>query len=67
MHASRPAAATQSCVAAELRSQFVITYTPTNQARDGKERNLRIEFAETYDGIKRIAAIKGTHVITQLK
>ena len=31
-------------------------YMPTNQTRDGKERSLRIEVAETFDG-KRFAAI----------
>lgn len=53
-------------LASELQSQFVLTYTPTNQARDGKERNLRLEIAETYDG-KRSATIKDTHVVTLLK
>lgn len=50
-------------LAIELQSQFVLTYTPTNQARDGKERNLRLEVAETYDG-KRSAMIKDTYVVT---
>lgn len=53
-------------LASELQSQFVLTYTPTNQARDGKERKLRIEAVESFDG-KRIAAIKETHVVTLLK
>ncbi|HEX8686823.1 MAG TPA: VWA domain-containing protein, partial [Pyrinomonadaceae bacterium] len=33
-------------IAAELRSQYLITYTPTNRARDGSFRKLRIEITD---------------------
>ncbi len=66
-NAKLPISETLKGLAAELRSQFVLTYIPANQARDDKERHLRIEFAEKYDGINRTGAIKETHVITQLK
>ena len=54
-------------VTAELWSQFVLTYTPTNQTRDGKERNLRIDVADTFDNIKRVVRIKETYVGAQSK
>jgi Ca-activated chloride channel homolog len=61
-NASLPISESLKGLATELQSQFVLIYTPTNQARDGKERKLRIEVAETYDG-KHTAAIKETHVV----
>jgi VWFA-related protein len=30
----------------ELRSQYFLAYTPTNRARDGKRRNVRVEIAD---------------------
>ena len=65
-NAKLPVSESLKGLAIELQSQFVLTYTPTNQARDGKERNLRIEVVETLDD-KRLAAIKETHVVTLAK
>lgn len=65
-NAKLPVSESLKGLAIELQSHFVLKYSPTNQARDGKERNLRIEVTETFDG-KRIAAIKGTHVVTLSK
>jgi VWFA-related protein len=31
----------------ELRSQYLVAYTPTNRARDGKRRDVRVEIANT--------------------
>jgi VWFA-related protein len=30
----------------ELRSQYLVAYTPTNKARDGKRRNVRVEITD---------------------
>lgn len=67
-NARLPLSETLKSLVIELQSQFVLTYTPTNQARDGKERKLRLELAETYayDG-KHTAAIKETHLVTLSK
>jgi Ca-activated chloride channel family protein len=50
-------------LAAELRSQYVVTYTPTNQAANGKERKLRIDITDTLEGFKRQAVLKPTYVV----
>lgn len=39
-------------VGAELRSQYILGYTPTNRAADGKYRRVRVELAETGPGRK---------------
>lgn len=49
----------------ELWSQFVLTYTATNQIRDGKQRNLRIEVADTLDNIKCVVRIMEAYVGAQ--
>jgi hypothetical protein len=64
-NAKRPLAETLKDLTAELWSQFVLTYTPTNQTCDGKQRNLRIEVADTFDSIKRVVRIKETYVVAQ--
>ena len=64
-NAKLPLAETLKDLTAELWSQFVLTYTPTNQTRDGKQRNLRIEVADGFDNIKRVVRIKETYVGAQ--
>jgi VWFA-related protein len=64
-NAKLPLSETLKDLTAELWSQFVLTYTPTNQTRDGKERNLRLEAADTSDNIKRVMRIKETYVGAQ--
>ena len=64
-NAKLPLAETLKDLTAELWSQFVLTYTPTNQTRDGKQRNLRIEVADSFDNIKRVVRIKETYVGAQ--
>ncbi|HEX6126534.1 MAG TPA: hypothetical protein VFZ23_14265 [Pyrinomonadaceae bacterium] len=59
-NAKLPLAETLKDLTAELWSQFVLTYTPTNQTRDGKERKLRIGVTDTLD--KRVVRIKETYV-----
>ena len=61
-NAKLPLAETLKDLTAELWSQFVLTYTPTNQTRDGKQRNLRIGVADSFDNIKRVLRIKETYV-----
>ena len=62
-NAKLPLAETLKDLTAELWSQFVLTYTPTNQTRDGKERKLRIAVTDTLD--KRVVRIKETYVGSQ--
>jgi VWFA-related protein len=64
-NAKLPLAETLKDLTAELWSQFVLTYIPTNQTRDGKERRLRVGGADTLDGIKRVVRIKETYVGAQ--
>jgi len=49
----------------ELRSQYVIGYTPTNQKRGGPERKLRVEIAPGKDGQKRIGYIRDSFIVTK--
>lgn len=64
-NAKLPLSETLKDLTAELWSQFVLTYTPTNQIRDGKERKVRIEVADTFDNIKRVVRIKETYAVAQ--
>jgi hypothetical protein len=64
-NAKLPLSETLKDLTAELWSQFVLTYTPTNQRRDGKQRNLQIEVPDTLDNIKRVVRIKQTYVGAQ--
>ena len=47
---------------AELRSQYVIGYTSTNQKRSDKPRNLRVEIADTQTGEKRQGFVRENFV-----
>ncbi|MET0751986.1 MAG: VWA domain-containing protein [Pyrinomonadaceae bacterium] len=47
----------------ELRSQYVIGYTSTNQKRNGKPRTLRIEAAGNEKGEKRQGTIRANFVV----
>jgi VWFA-related protein len=60
-NAKLPLAETLKDLTAEVWSQFVLTYTPTNQNRDGKERKLRIGSADS----NRVVRIKETYVGAQ--
>lgn len=42
----------------ELRSQYVIEYTSTNQKRDGKSRKLTVQIADSEKGEKRQAFVR---------
>jgi len=64
-NAKLPLEETLKDLTAELWSQFVLTYTPTNQIRDGNQRNLRMEVANSFNNIKRVARIKETYVGAQ--
>ena len=64
-NAKLPLSETLKELTAELWSQFVLTYTPTNQIRDGKERRLRIDVPDTFDNNKRVVRIKETYVGAQ--
>src|SRR5687768_12957915 len=64
-NAKPPLAETLKDLRAELWSQFVLSYTPTKQIREGKQRNLRIEVAYTFDNIKRVVRIKETYDAAQ--
>jgi Ca-activated chloride channel homolog len=47
----------------DMRSQFVISYDPTNQKRDGLERKLNVEIADGANGTKRKGMIRPSFVI----
>jgi hypothetical protein len=64
-NAKLPLAETLKDLTAELWSQFVLTYTPTNQTRNGKQRKLRIDVANTFDNSKRVVRIKETYVVAK--
>ena len=49
----------------ELRSQYIISYTSTNQKRDGLPRKLRIEVANDAKGNKRQGIIREGFVVPQ--
>lgn len=53
--AKLPLSETLKDLTVELWSQFVLTYTPANQTRDGKERKLRIDVADTLDDMQLFA------------
>lgn len=50
-------------VAGELRSQYVIGYTSTNQKRDGLTRKLTVQVADSEKGEKRQAFIRESFVV----
>lgn len=47
----------------ELRSQYIIGYTSTNQKRDGLPRKLTIQVTDSAKGEKRVGAIRGSFVV----
>lgn len=56
-------ASTTRKIADELRSQYVIGYTSTNQKRDGSTRKLTIQVADNEKGEKRQAFIRASFVV----
>jgi len=54
-------------IADELRSQYVIGYTSTNQKRDGLTRKLTVQVADNENGEKRQAFIREGFVIPKEK
>lgn len=46
----------------DLRTQYVIGYQPTNKARDGKFRSVRVAVADAPDKNKRIALTRGGYI-----
>jgi hypothetical protein len=64
-NAKLPLAETLKDLTAELWSQFIVTYTPINQIRNGKERTLRIGVADNFDKAQRVVRIKETYVGAQ--
>lgn len=55
--------ATLKALMTELRSDYVISYTSTNQKRDGLPRKLRIEVADNEKGEKRQGIIRESFVV----
>ncbi len=55
--------ATLKALMTELRSDYVIGYTSTNQKRDGLPRKLRIEVADNAKGDKRQGIIRESFVV----
>lgn len=47
----------------ELRSNYIIGYTPTNQNMDGLTRKLTVQISDTADGTKRNASIRESYTI----
>ncbi len=47
-----------SDISAELRTQYLISYTPTNESRDGTFRRIKVELAEGANKEKRIAVTR---------
>lgn len=47
----------------ELRSNYVICYTPTNQKRDGLPRKLSVQIVDAADGKKRNAFIREEFIV----
>ena len=62
-NAKLPLAESLKDLVTELRSQYVVTYVPTNQDRNGKERSLRIALADHVSSDKRIVSAKTTYVV----
>ena len=50
-------------IAGELRSQYIVGYTSTNQKRDGLARKLTIEIADNEKGEKRLGFIREGFVV----
>lgn len=51
----------------ELRSNYVIGYTPTNQNRDGLPRKLTVQVADDADGNKRSGMIREEYIVPKSK
>lgn len=49
----------------ELRSNYVISYTSTNQKRDGLARKLSVQIADAADGKKQSALIRENFIVPQ--
>jgi Ca-activated chloride channel homolog len=49
----------------ELKSQFVVEYTPKNQKRDGIKRELRVEIADGPDGAKRSGFVRNSYTVPE--
>lgn len=54
-------------IADELRSQYVVGYTSTNQKRDGLERKLTVQVADGEKGEKRQGSIRERFVVPKEK
>lgn len=50
-------------IAGELRSQYIVSYTSTNQKRDGLPRKLSVEVADGANGLKRQAIIRESFIV----
>ena len=49
-----------SSIASELRTQYLISYAPTNDKQDGSLRNIKVSIADGADKQRRIAITRGT-------
>ena len=49
-----------SNIASELRTQYLISYAPTNDKQDGSLRNIKVSIADGPDKQRRIALTRGT-------
>lgn len=52
-------------IAGELRSNYVVGYTPTNQKRDGLPRKLRVEVADGAGAAKRQGVVREGFVVPE--
>lgn len=50
-------------IAGELRSQYIVGYTPVNQKRDGLQRKLSVEVTDGPKGEKRYGIIRETYAV----
>lgn len=46
----------------DLRTQYVVSYTPTNKTRDGRFRSVRVAVADSSDKQKRIALTRSGYI-----
>ncbi len=54
-------------IISELRSQYIISYSPINQKYDGNSRTLRVEIADGENGEKRTAYIRQNYTPVKYK
>ena len=66
-NAKLPLTETLKDLVTELRAQYVMTYVPTNQNRDEKERKVSIALSDSIYGDKRVGTFKQTYLVPAQK